>query len=166
MSLWYFCSVITYYFPFFTSPLSFLERWNALNALDFEQRGRARYVFYWTHPILVYFVSYYLAQNLWFWTGIIFIRVYVSVCVCLYVCESVPWLSQKVLDRFWWNLAGCFIVIKDRFLLKMSLIGPLERKLGTISFFYLSSIRLQIYSATDLLQTSVMSHDMINNRTT
>ena len=31
----------------------------------------------------------YLAQNLWFWTGIIFIRVYVSVCVCVCVCVSV-----------------------------------------------------------------------------
>ena len=34
-----------------------------------------------------------------------------------------------VLDQFWWNLAGWFIMIKDRFLSKMSLIGPLKRKL-------------------------------------
>ena len=46
-----------YYFPFFTSPFSLLERWNALNALNFEHRGRARYVFYWTHQILVEFKS-------------------------------------------------------------------------------------------------------------
>ena len=36
----------------------------------------------------------YLAQKLCFWTGIIFIGVYVSVCECLYD------LSQKVPDRF------------------------------------------------------------------
>ena len=59
----------------------------------------------------------------------------VCVCVCLSVCESLPRLSQKVLDRFWWNLAGWFIMIKDRFLSKMSLIGPLRRKLGTIWIF-------------------------------
>ena len=40
----------------------------------------------------------YLAQKLCFWTGIIFIRVYVSVCVS--VCECLYRLSQKVLDRF------------------------------------------------------------------
>ena len=37
----------------FTSPFSILERWNTLNAPDFQQRGRAMYVFYWTHQILV-----------------------------------------------------------------------------------------------------------------
>ena len=46
----------------------------------------------------------YLAHKLCFWTDIIFIRVYVSVCVCVPVClcvgESLPRLSQKVLDRF------------------------------------------------------------------
>ena len=36
----------------------------------------------------------YLAQKLCFWRGIIFIRMYVSVCDSLYR------LSQKVLDRF------------------------------------------------------------------
>ena len=68
------------------------------------------------------FVLHYLAQNLWFWTGIIFIRVYVSVCVCvcLSVCESLYRLSQKVLDRFQWNLARWFIMIMGRHLSKMS----------------------------------------------
>ena len=75
---------------------------------------------------------YYLAQKLCFWTGIIFIGVYVSVCVsvclcvCLCVCESLYRLTQKVLDRFWWNLAGWCIMIKDSFL-SMGLIGPIER---------------------------------------
>ena len=55
--------------------------------------------------------------------------------MCLCVCPSVYRLSQKVLDRFWWNLAGWFIMIKDKFLSKMSLIGPLRRKLGTIWIF-------------------------------
>ena len=63
-----------------------------------------------------------------FWTGTIFIGVYVSVCVC----KRLPQLSQKVLDWFWWNLAGWFIMIKDRFPSKMSLIGLLERKLQKI----------------------------------
>ena len=63
----------------------------------------------------------YLAQKLCFRKGIIFIRVYVSVrvWVCLCVCEPVPKLSQKVLDRFWLNLAGWCIMILSRFLLKM-----------------------------------------------
>ena len=51
----------------------------------------------------------------------------VCVCVCLSVCESLPRLSQKVLDRFQWNLAGWFIMIKDRFLSKMGWIGSIER---------------------------------------
>ena len=85
--------------------------------------GRVRYVFYLTHKILVFI--YYLAQNLWFWTGIIFTRVYVSVCVC--VCLFVPRLSQRVLDRFWWHLAGWCRMIKYRFLLKMGWIGLVER---------------------------------------
>ena len=59
-------------------------------------------------------------------------RVCFCVCVCLSVCLCLPRLSQKVLDRFRCNLPGCFIMIKYRFLSKMSLIGPLERKLGTI----------------------------------
>ena len=46
----------------------------------------------------------YLAQKLCFWTGIIFIRVYVSVClsvcVCVSVFECLPRLSKKVPDRF------------------------------------------------------------------
>ena len=49
-------------------------------------------------------------------------------CVCLSVCKSLYRLSQKVLDRFWWNLAGWCIMIKDRFLSKMGWIGPVERK--------------------------------------
>ena len=69
----------------------------------------------------------YLAQKLCFWTGIIFIRVYVSVCVCLCVCKSVYQLSQKVLDRFWWNLAGWCIMTKYRFLFKIGLIGLVKR---------------------------------------
>ena len=52
----------------------------------------------------------------------------VCVCVCVCVCESLYRLSQKVLDRFWWNLAGWCRMIKARFLLKMRLIGPVERK--------------------------------------
>ena len=58
---------------------------------------------------------FYLAQKLCFWTVIIFIGVYVSVCVGL----SLYNLSQKVLDRFWWSLAGWCITIKDRSLSKM-----------------------------------------------
>ena len=70
-------------------------------------------------------LSFYLAEKLCFWTGIIFIGVYVSVCVC--VCASLCDLSQKVLSRFWWNLAGWCIMIKDRFLSKMGWIGPVKR---------------------------------------
>ena len=43
-------------------------------------------------------------------------------CVCL----CLPRLSQKVLDRFWWNLAGWCRMIKYRFLLKMGWIGLVE----------------------------------------
>ena len=43
-------------------------------------------------------VYIYLARKLCFWTSIIFIGVYVSVCVS--VSESLYQLSQKVLDRF------------------------------------------------------------------
>ena len=39
---------------------SLSERWNALNAPDFEQKGRARYVFYWTHQILVKYIFFTL----------------------------------------------------------------------------------------------------------
>ena len=60
-----------------------------------------------------------------------------SVCVC--VCDSLYRLTQKVLDRFWWNSAGWFIMIKDKFFLKMSLIGSLERKLPKIRYFTFSS---------------------------
>ena len=52
------------------------------------------------HFLIFASFSYYLAQKLCFWTGIIFIGVYVSVCVCLSVCECLYRLSQKVLDRF------------------------------------------------------------------
>ena len=75
----------------------------------------------------------YLAKNLWFWTGIIFIRLYVSlcVCVCLSVCLSVsvyPDYLKKDPYRFWWNLAGWFIMINDSFLSKISSISSLEQK--------------------------------------
>ena len=33
------------------------------------------------------------------------------VCVCLSVCKCLYQLSQKVFDRFWWNLAGWCIMI-------------------------------------------------------
>ena len=52
---------------------------------------------------------YYLAQNLWFWTGIIFIRVYVSVCVsvCLWVCSQIisksSWPILMKLGRIVYN---------------------------------------------------------------
>ena len=61
-------------------------------------------------------VFFYLAQKLCFWTGIIFISVYVSVCLCVCVCKFLYRLSQKVFDRFWWNLAGWCILRKCRFL--------------------------------------------------
>ena len=48
-------------------------------------------------------------------------------CVCQCVCESVYRLSQKVLDRFWWNLAGWCRMIRYRFLSKMRWIGLVER---------------------------------------
>ena len=48
--------------------------------------------------VLLVWFCYYLAQKLCFWTGIIFIGVYVSVLVS--VCERLPQLSQKVIDRF------------------------------------------------------------------
>ena len=43
----------------------------------------------------VFCFSHYLAQKLCFWTGIIFIGVYVSVCVCGSVCVCMGRLSQK-----------------------------------------------------------------------
>ena len=39
--------------------------------------------------------DYYLAQNLWFWTGIIFIRVYVSVCLCVCVWRFISIISKN-----------------------------------------------------------------------
>ena len=39
---------------------SLLERWNALNAPDFEQKGRARYVFYWI--VLYYTLNVHASQ--------------------------------------------------------------------------------------------------------
>ena len=59
--------------------------------------------------------------------GVVCLCVCVSVCVS--VCVFVGLLSQKVIDRFWWNLAGWCIMIKSRFLSKMKWIGLLERKL-------------------------------------
>ena len=58
-----------------------------------------------------------------------------SVCLCVCVCPCLYRLSQKVLDWFWWNLAGWLIMIKDRFLSKMSSIGSLERKLQRIRIY-------------------------------
>ena len=79
------------------------------------------------------------------------------VCVSLYIDYLKKFLTD--LNETWQD------DVRWKYLGVDSLIGPLRRKLGTIYFFYLSSIRLQIYSATDLRQTSVTSHDMINNRT-
>ena len=47
-----------------------------------------------------YFITcrFYLAQNLWFWTGIIFIRVYVSVCVCVCVILYLAYLKKFLTD--------------------------------------------------------------------
>ena len=97
-----------------------------------KSKHKNNFLYYHICQCIKYFLFYcYLSQKLCFWTGIIFISVYVSVCVsvCLSVCVHLPRLSQKVLGRFWWNLAGWFILIKDRFLSQMSSIGPLERKL-------------------------------------
>ena len=84
---------------------------------------------YYFHRLLSVLVSdeilhIYLGQKLCFWTGIIFIGVIVSVCVS--VCERLPRLTQKVLDRFWWNLSKWCIMIKDRFLSKMKWINLVE----------------------------------------
>ena len=72
-------------------------------------------------------------KNFVFWTGIIFIGEYVSVCVsvclCVCLCRLYTIYLKKFLTDFWWNLAGWLIMIKDRFLSKMSLISSLERKL-------------------------------------
>ena len=64
--------------------------------------------------------------------------VFVSVCVCVSV--YIDYL-QKVLDRFRWNLAGWCIMIKCKFLSKMSWIGSLERKLQRICIYYFSLLR-------------------------
>ena len=50
----------------------------------------------------------------------------------------------------------------------MSVIGPLERKLGTIRVFgnlgiFLTETEVQIYSATDLRQKRVTSHNLTTN---
>ena len=50
---------------------------------------------------------------------------FLSACIC--VCVAVYRLSQNVLDRFWWNLAGWCKVLKYRFLLKMGWICSVER---------------------------------------
>ena len=60
-----------------------------------------------------------------FWIGIICIHV--SVCLCL--CDSLPRLSQKVLDRFRSNLAGWFITVKGRFFFIMKRTTFVERSI-------------------------------------
>ena len=79
--------------------------------------GRARYVFYWTHQILVTWPKNFVFGQVLF----------SSACMCLSVRLCVGRLSQKVFDRFWWNLAQWCIIIKYRFLSKMRWIGPVER---------------------------------------
>ena len=41
---------------------------------------------------------HYLAQKLCFWTGIIFTRVYVSVCVCVSVSFYLNYLKKLLTD--------------------------------------------------------------------
>ena len=74
-------------------------------------------------------------------------------CMCLCVCPSVYRLSQKVLDRFCWNLAGWCKMTMGRFFSKMSLIGLLEWKLKRIRIYYTFSynVPLIIFSDVTLL---------------
>ena len=72
------------------------------------------YLFYWkglSGPITRWGLfdvccqtGFYLAQNLWFRTGIIFIRVYVSVrvCVCVSVCL---WVFISTISKSSWPIA-------------------------------------------------------------
>ena len=46
--------------------------------------------------VILIYLYIYLAQNLWFWTGIIFIRVYVSVCV--FVSVYIGYLKKFLTD--------------------------------------------------------------------
>ena len=67
---------------------------------------------------------------------VLFSSACMCLCVCVCVCESVYQLSQKVLDRFWWNLVGWLLMTKDRFLLKMSFIRT-EVTENPYLYFYL-----------------------------
>ena len=82
-------------------------------------------------------------------------------CICVCVCVSLyPDYLKKVLNRIGWNLEGRFIMIKNRLLTKMSLIGPLERKLWTISFFF-NYVRLGVKCTAQLIDFRWMWHNMI-----
>ena len=78
-----------------------------------------------------------------------------TACICLSVCVSEAFITQKVLDRFWWNLAGWRIMIKARFLLKMKLIALIERIPGPkewrisiyLKIFSVESFEISLYNA-------------------
>ena len=72
-----------------------------------------------TEKAVTYASNIYLAQDLFLLDKWFF---HLQVCICLSTCESLP---QKVLNRFWWNLAGWCIMIKNRFLSKMRWIALL-----------------------------------------
>jgi len=66
---------------------------------------------------------YYLAQNCVWERGIVLL-----VWVCLSVFLSVIKITQKVLDRFRWNLAGSLVIIKWRSSSILTRISQIERK--------------------------------------
>ena len=71
-----------------------------------------------------------------------------------------PYLTQKWINFNEPNLYWLFIMIKDRLLLKMSRISPLERKLGTIRVFSIRFQSVHIQStATERPSDSVMTKE-------
>ena len=73
------------------------------------------------------FFLFYLALN-FVWEGGIVLLVWVCESVILFVCVSVIKITQKVLNRFLWNFAGSFLMIKSRSSSNLRKITLVERK--------------------------------------
>ena len=102
------------------------------------------FIFLLPRPKTLFLERYYFHRR---------VSVCLSVCVCVCVSEAI--ITQKVLDRFWWNLAGWRIMIKARFLLKMKLIALIERIPGPkewrisiyLKIFSVESFEISLYNA-------------------
>ena len=76
---------------------------------------------------------FYLAPNFVWERGIVLL-VWVCDSVCGSVCDSVIKITQKVLDRFQWNLAGRLDIIKRRSSSNLTKITLVEQEPRPVEF--------------------------------